>query len=151
MDTCRVVDKRWSLFVVFVTGLAVTALTATAAQSSSQPGRSGPPPVISLEELKPLHAAGGVLVVDVRSEESYRTGRIAGAMHVPLAAVESRASEVRAAAKGRPIVTYCSCVGEHLSLAAAEHLASRGLVNVKALVGGYPAWVLGGGAVDKGR
>jgi predicted sulfurtransferase len=61
---------------------------------------------ISLDEFKRLFDAGEVLVIDVRSRESYRIGHIPGALWVPFANLEQRVEELKAS--GKPIVTYCT-------------------------------------------
>lgn len=106
--------------------------------------------LIKFADFQPLYAAKKVLVVDVRDAESFATGHIAGAIHVPLSNIEPRADEVRRAANGRLVVTYCSCPSEGTSLAAAGRLARVG-VKARALVGGFPRWVEFGGAVERGN
>lgn len=106
-------------------------------------------PRISVDDFKKLHAAGDVLVVDVRSESSFREGHIPGAIGVPLADIDRRANELRKKVKSRPIVTYCSCFAEHTAAEAASRLYTRGFLNVKALAGGYPEWVLRGWRIER--
>lgn len=107
---------------------------------------------LTLLEFQRLHDAGHVLVVDVRDRASYEAGRIAGAMHVALGDLERGdpgADEVRRLARGRLVVTYCSCPTEASSLKAARLLVSRGVPS-RALIGGYPKWVEAGGRVEHG-
>lgn len=106
-------------------------------------------PRIALAEFQKLHATGGVLVVDVRDELAYQSGHIPGAVGVPLAEMDRRARDLRAKAKDRPIVTYCSCPSEHSSAEAALVLYRKGLRDVRALVGGFPEWVIAGGKIEK--
>jgi rhodanese-related sulfurtransferase len=61
---------------------------------------------VSFEEFKKLYDRGEVLVVDVRSAESYQAGHIPGAISVPLDAVEARIPELKK--EKRAIVTYCT-------------------------------------------
>jgi rhodanese-related sulfurtransferase len=61
---------------------------------------------ITVAELKKLHDAGAVLVLDVRSAEAYREGHIPGAISMPLAAIADRAGELKGAKKR--IVAYCT-------------------------------------------
>jgi rhodanese-related sulfurtransferase len=103
-----------------------------------------------MEEFRGPHAAGSVLVVDVRDELVFKVGHIPGAISVPLAEIERRAGEVRDRARDRPVVTYCSCPSEQTALSAAIALWKGGVSNVSVLVGGYPEWVATGGAVEKG-
>lgn len=100
---------------------------------------------IGIDEFRRLDAASDCLVIDVRAEAAFKAGHIPGAVNVPLDRVEGRVAEIRAKAKGRAIVTYCSCPEEHASLAAVRLLAEKGVPNARALVGGYQAWVSGKG------
>ena len=63
-------------------------------------------------------------------------------MHVPVQEIPTRVAEIERAAKGRTVVTYCSCPSEATSLIAAQVLVDAG-VSAKALVGGGFLW--GGG------
>jgi rhodanese-related sulfurtransferase len=107
-------------------------------------------PRLKLEEFRGRHAAGSVLVVDVRDEFVFKAGHIPGAMNVPLGDIDRRAGEIRARAGGRRVVTYCSCPSEQTAASAAVTLAKSGVPNVSVLVGGYPEWIATGGAVERG-
>jgi rhodanese-related sulfurtransferase len=63
---------------------------------------------IDVAEFKKLHAARKVLVVDVRDAQSFATGRIAGAINIPLGDEEQAAHVKTLKAEKRPIVTYCA-------------------------------------------
>lgn len=117
---------------------------ATAAQSSGDATR------ISMADFLPLHGDRRVLVIDVRRDGAFRDGHIPGAINIGAEAVKDRVTEILVLAAGRPIVTYCSCVNEHSSAVAAVRLTEAGAPDVRALVGGYTAWVAGGGPVAKG-
>ena len=60
----------------------------------------------TIAELKRLHDADAVIILDVRGAGAYRQGHIPGAMLVPLEIAGAWAAEWKAATK--PIVTYCS-------------------------------------------
>src|SRR5262245_34854299 len=107
-------------------------------------------PRVSPVQLQGLMDAAAVIVIDVRTSESFAAGHIAGAINVPLPDVETRARELRDLARGRSVVAYCSCPDEHASIAAGVILVRHGVPGVSALVGGYPAWVKGGGKTLKG-
>lgn len=95
-------------------------------------------------DFQRLYEKGDVLVVDVRDRASFEQGRIAGAIHLPVDEIATRAAEVRRLARGRVVVTYCSCPAEASSLRAARALGDHG-VRAKALIGGYYGWVDAGG------
>ena len=86
------------------------ALVALAVLAAG-PGARAQAPVadssrISLDELKKAFDEDKVLVIDVRSGDSYRSGHIRGAMSVPLSALDQLMPKLRASKK--PIVAYCA-------------------------------------------
>ena len=137
----------------------VTVLTALVIAPCRDDAQTVPPPQaivdsntvprISTEQLKGLLETATAIVIDVRTPESFAAGHIVGAINVPLPDVESRARELRDLARGRAVVAYCSCPDEHASIAAGVILIRQGVPGVSALVGGYPAWVKGGGKTGK--
>lgn len=143
---------------VFIISLSIgfssgASALLTASGLPSQQTSPGPPhaiPRLRLDEFRARHAAGSILVVDVRDEIVFRNGHIPGALNVPLSEIDRRASEVRTRAGQRTIVTYCSCPSEQTAASAAVALSKLGVTNVSVLVGGYPEWVSTGGAVEKG-
>lgn len=79
---------------------ALAAAVAAAAQYA--PGR------IEIDDFRKLHAAGKMLVVDVRDEGSFASGHIPGSINVPLGEHEQARHFNRLKAEKRPIVTYCA-------------------------------------------
>lgn len=100
-------------------------------------------------DFQRLYERGAVLVVDVRDQVSYETGRISGAIHLGIDEIGARATEVRRLASGRTVVTYCSCPSEASSLRMAQALGEHG-VPAQALIGGYHGWVDAGGRTARG-
>ena len=127
--------------VMAAMGVTVVALGIDAQQP---PGEL----LMAFAEFQPLHAHKSVLVVDVRDAMSFANGRIPGAVHVPVHDIEAQLASVKKAAKGRVVVTYCSCPTEASSLRAAKLLSGAG-ITAKALVGGFPRWVESGGAIER--
>jgi len=85
-------------------------------------GKQGMDPV-DRDELIQRVREGSVTVLDVRPEEEYRAGHIAGALSLPLEQLESRLGELP---KDQEIVAYCRgpyCV---MSVKAVEILRARG-------------------------
>lgn len=60
---------------------------------------------ISAEELHRRLEKNEVTLIDVRLKEGWDAGHIRGAMHIPLASVESYLSYIP---RDKPIVTYCT-------------------------------------------
>ncbi len=75
---------------------------------------------VSREEARKAVEEGAQLI-DVRAEHEWEAGRIAGAVHVPLAELAERTGEID---KERPVVLYCR--GGNRSTMAAAALAEAG-------------------------
>jgi len=91
---------------------------------------------IGREPLLERARRGEVIVVDVRPPEEFAAGHIAGALSIPLSALEVRLSEIPS---DREVVAYCRgpyCV---LAAEAVRELRARGFRAVR-LEQGYPEW-----------
>ena len=75
---------------------------------------------VSREEAQKLVEEGAQLV-DVRADHEWEAGRIADAVHVPLAELAERTGEID---RDRPVVLYCR--GGTRSTMATEALAAAG-------------------------
>lgn len=104
---------------------------------------------LDMAEFVRLRGTNDVFVVDVRSVAAYRSGHIPGAINLPMDELDSRAAAVARTADRRMIVAYCSCPDEHASALAALAFARTGAKRTAALVGGFPAWIAQGGAVER--
>lgn len=127
-----------------VAGLLFTSLVAQN-QSTGFAAEPGPPRVTQVE-FKQLLSGKGIIVVDTRTEESFRDGHIPGALLLPF---EGRTSlppgsdtlvDKLKAAK-RPVVVYCGCHGESTSIRVATILQLRGVADVRVLAGGWSDWI----------
>ena len=104
-------------------------------------------PRISIDELKALMEKNAVLVIDVRDPDSFKKGRIPGAVNVDYTQVLQQADRFKG--ETRTIVTYCACAREMTSARAAVDLAEKGIPGAKALVGGWDEWIERGEKVEK--
>jgi len=91
---------------------------------------------ISVQQLKELQVSTGVSLLDVRTDAEVERGVIAGARHIPLHMLPTRASELDPAA---PLVVYCQSGGR--SAQACGWLAAQGFADVHNLQGGIIAWL----------
>jgi rhodanese-related sulfurtransferase len=78
---------------------------------------------------------GEVELVDVRLEDEWEAGHIAGAAHIPLDSLSARADEID---RSKPVVLYCRS-GDR-SGGAADAMAASGW-DVQSMEGGLVAWV----------
>jgi hydroxyacylglutathione hydrolase len=100
--------------------------------------------VPAAELMKSLETNPRPVLVDLRPPEAFRQGRLPGARSVPLRELRRRIGEVPA---GR-IVLYCDCSPEEVD-AAYRFLRDRGFADVRALAGGFAAWVAAGLPVER--
>ncbi|WP_202978150.1 rhodanese-like domain-containing protein [Mariprofundus erugo] len=84
------------------------------------------------------------LFLDVRSQEEYAQGHIAGAMLIPVDELAGRMNEVP---KNRQVYVYCHS-GKRSARASAL-LASHGFTRIENIVGGIEAWKQAGYPVEK--
>ena len=92
LPACNSVDRNRS-------SAAAPTNASTAAQKTSDIRR------MTTAELKELVDKGQAFIVDVRTEGSYKSGHIKGAILIPHKAVVSRMKELP---RDKTIVTYCS-------------------------------------------
>lgn len=103
---------------------------------------------ITAGELKELLKTGNVEIVDVRSREKWKAGRIKGARLLPVNEITTRASELNGE---KLIITYCSCPKESSAVFAALELERLGFKRVAVLRGGYRAAEEAGIPTEKGE
>jgi ArsR family transcriptional regulator len=99
---------------------------------------------VCAEELLAKSREGGAVVLDVRPEEEYRAGHIAGARSVPVEKLEAYLEKIP---KDREVVAYCRgpyCV---FSDEAVGLLRSRGF-RASRLTEGFPEWRAAGLPVE---
>ncbi len=92
------------------------------------------------------------VVIDVRSEISWRQGRIPGAAHIPHSELADRLAAL-VPDRDEPIVVYCWGPGCNAATRGALIAASLGYARVRELIGGFEYWAREGFAVesDAGR
>lgn len=86
-------------------------------------------------------------LVDVREDNEWAKGRIPGAMHLARGILE-RDVEKAIPDPSAEIVLYCG--GGYRSALAAESLQKMGYRRVLSMDGGWRAWLLAGGEIEKG-
>lgn len=99
-----------------------------------------------IPEVEPAVAAqrlgAGAVALDVREQDEWEAGRIAGALHVPLGELAARRDEIPA---GKPIIAVCRSGSR--SAHVTEALARAGY-DVENLAGGMKAWKRAGLPID---
>ena len=102
---------------------------------------------VSRDDLRQRARDGTVTILDVRPNDEYALGHLAGAINVPLKDLEARLGELDS---NQEIVAYCRgpyCV---LSFEAVAALRDRGY-RARRLEDGFPEWKAAGFAVETGE
>ena len=89
---------------------------------------------VTPEEVRRRHAAGEVVLVDVREPYEREAGHIDGSRHIEL---ERLASQAETLDRGRPVVFYCR-LGARSGMAA--NAFRRAGFEAYSMVGGITAW-----------
>lgn len=97
---------------------------------------------VSVDDLAAAHAEGAT-VLDVREDDEWAGGRIAGALHVPMGQVPTRLDELP---KQGPVFVVCAGGGRSGQVAAYLREQGYGAVNV---AGGMTDWVARGYSVER--
>jgi rhodanese-related sulfurtransferase len=109
-------------------------------------------PRISPEQAQELIAKGDALVVDVRdAPEVEKSGKVAGAVHIPRGMLEFRADPEspyydQSFAKDKTVIVYCAAGGR--AALSGQALKEMGYPEVYNM-GGFKDWTDSGGAIDK--
>jgi len=99
---------------------------------------------VSRKELLDRLRSGVVTLLDVRPEDEFAHGHLAGALNVPLAQLELRLAELP---PEREVVAYCRGPWCVLSFEAVALLRRRGY-QVRRLEDGFPEWKVAGLPID---
>lgn len=125
------------------------------APTQAKPEQAKPPEVerITAEELKAKLAKNEpVTIIDVRATDAYidSNNKIKGAIHLKSRRLRTRIAfpPLKDVPRDRVVVTYCACPNDETSVRAAQVLLAAGFKNVRALKGGWQAWLKAGGQVE---
>lgn len=102
---------------------------------------------IGMDELLKRMRHGKTEAIDVRPEEEYREGHIAGARSIPVEELEARAEELPSDTE---VVAYCRGPYCLLSDEAVETLREHG-ISARRLEEGFPDWKAEGYPVERAR
>jgi rhodanese-related sulfurtransferase len=103
---------------------------------------------ITAEQLKTKIAANEpVVIIDMRAPSAFQLSdkKIKGAIFTKFRKVTSRFRDVPL---DKEVVIYCACPSDELAVLGAEELQRAGFKRVRALKGGWQAWLQAGGQVQ---
>jgi rhodanese-related sulfurtransferase len=115
--------------------LLVLLLVATPRIASWRRGKGRP--VLDPLQVEELILGSGVLVVDLRDPEAFRTGHIRGCLHVPLAELPARFAVPDPNARRALVLVDETDEQAHL---AFDQLSARGFQWMYVMKGGMKAW-----------
>ncbi|HEY0071346.1 MAG TPA: rhodanese-like domain-containing protein [Chloroflexia bacterium] len=92
-------------------------------------------PRLSIQEVRALHEAGDVTIIDVMAPDRYAASHVAGAKNIPQADIVARAAEIP---KTGNVVLYCECPNDEESLGSTKSLMrGLGYTNLKVMHGPF--------------
>lgn len=127
-------------------------------QASTQAKSDQPKPPeierITAEELKSKIAGKiPVAIIDVRSTNTFISSenKIKGAIRIKARRLRARLAypPLKDIPRDREVVTYCACPNDETSVRAAQVLLDAGFKRVRALKGGWQAWLKVNGQVEQ--
>jgi rhodanese-related sulfurtransferase len=90
-------------------------------------------PRTSIQDVRALHQANNVTIIDVMPPEHYARSHVAGAKNIPQADVLKRAAEIP---KTGNVILYCECPNDEESLYSTYSLIQAlGYTNLKVMQG----------------
>jgi phage shock protein E len=118
------------------TSTTPTTATTTAPAASLTTAADGYQTITPEAAKKMLSTQQGIILLDVRTAEEYKTGHLAGSQLLPVEELADRSNELPAA-KDTPIIVYCR--SGRRSKIAADELITLGYTRVFDL-GGLQDW-----------
>lgn len=127
-----------ALFLEFLAQewLLATALLVMVAMLLVHERRKAGPTLSPQQAINLTNSEQGIFL-DLRDAADYRTGHIAGALHIPAGKIGERMAELEKY-RDRPIVLVCK-MGQQSS-AAAKQLRTGGFSRVHRMSGGMTEW-----------
>ncbi|MFT7288076.1 MAG: rhodanese-related sulfurtransferase [Halieaceae bacterium] len=116
--------------------ILIAAMLVTVGMLVAYEGRKSGPAVSPQQAINLINREGG-LFVDLRDVAAFKQGHIVDALHIPLAKLEERSSEL-ANWKDKPVVLVCN-MGQQAG-AASKQLRAAGYTQVHKMAGGMSEW-----------
>ena len=120
--------------------LVLALVGAPAADSEGSPAQE----ISAQEALSQRQAGDSPVFVDVRTPEEFASGRVPGAVNIPVKQLPSRLAEL---GKGDRLVVYCERGTR--SAVAVDTLLEAGYTNVSHLMGDMAGWRAAGLPIEK--
>ena len=99
--------------------------------------QSNIPQITADEVLKVIQEKKDIMVIDVRTPEEYRRGKIAGSINIP---IDSISEQVTTIIPDKNKMIYVYCLSGSRSEAAVEVLQQLGYTNTLSMTNGLLLW-----------
>jgi rhodanese-related sulfurtransferase len=103
---------------------------------------------VSVEETREALDSESARVIDVREDNEWQAGHVAGAEHLGKGIIE-RDIETFAPNKSSDLILYCG--GGYRAALAADSLQRMGYTNVRSMAGGWRAWNAAGNPIEESK
>jgi rhodanese-related sulfurtransferase len=120
--------------------LVLALVGAPAEESPAKPAQE----ISAQQALSQQQAGDGLVFLDVRTPEEFASGRVPGAVNIPVGQLSSRLAELE---KDDRLVVYCER-GPRAAI-AADTLLGAGYTNVRHLTGDMAGWRAAGLPIEK--
>lgn len=133
--------------LVSVMIIAVSALTGCSSSDADTESQSGSAVIqsITAQDASTLFAEKKAVIIDVREDNEWQEQHIPGAIHIPIAQLNSKLN-VLEEYKNTPVIMQCK--SGRRSAQAAVQLKAAGFKNIYNLDGGILAWNKAGLATE---
>ncbi len=112
-------------------------LTGLLATPSPRPEQRDFPRIAATELKLMLDKQPALQLLDNSTDKEYAQAHIKGAKFFPATEMYSRLTDLD---KAKPVILYCNCTAEQVSLSVGLRLRQAGFSDVRALTGGLKAW-----------
>jgi rhodanese-related sulfurtransferase len=147
--------RKWAIAVCvfFLIVKAMASVSGAKAPAQGKPEQPKEIERITVEELKAKLAKNEpVMIIDLRAVDSFinSPSKIKGAVYMKARRLRYRLgfAPFKELPRDREIVTYCACPSDEIAVRAAQVLLDAGFKRVRALKGGWQAWLKAGGQVE---
>lgn len=113
----------------------------------AQPGDPGFVPLAEVIDIQEKKLA---VILDARSVDEFKAGRIPGSRNLPYYEMEAhQQASLDGVTAEKSIVIYCEGIGCELSFFLGRELQAAGYKNIRIFYGGYPEWQQAGLPIEK--
>ncbi len=150
----NILKSAFIIIILFLSCIIVSPGCMKAAENKNSATEAGSASVekektgiykeITVDEANEMISKGGYQILDVRTQEEYAEGHIAGSVLIPVSELEKRLEELE---KDLPVIVYCR--SGNRSTQASVILKNEGFKEIYNVLGGITDWSAKGYPVEK--